>query len=233
VPQQKGWKIMSADYSQIELRILAHFSEDDNLLKAFKEDLDVHSITASKIFGVPVDEVDSSMRRIGKTVNFSIIYGITPYGLSRRLKIPTKDCDKIITNYFQNYPGVRKYIESTLEKAKRERFVYTLFGRRREVPQLKSKNKNIQQEGVRVAVNTPIQGTAADIIKLAMIRIDRKIRERNLKSKMILQVHDELVFEVPEDEVETMREIVKGEMENVIKLKVPLKVDIKVGNHWE
>jgi len=233
VPQQKGWKILSADYSQIELRILAHFSEDENLLKAFREDLDIHSITASKIFGVPVKDVDNSMRRIGKTVNFSIIYGITPFGLSKRLKISPKDCDKIITSYFQNYPGVRKYIESTLEKAKREGFVYTIFGRRREVPQLKSRNKNVQQEGVRIATNTPIQGTAADIIKIAMINIDKKMREKNLTSKMILQVHDELVFEIPEEELDIMKEIVRKEMENVIELKVPLKVDIKIGDHWE
>lgn len=233
VPQEKGWKILSADYSQIELRVLAHFSEDQNLLEAFEKNLDVHSITASKIFGVSTEEVDDYMRRVGKTVNFSIIYGITPYGLSRRLKIPTKECDKIITSYFQNYPGVRNYIESTLEKVKKDGFVYTLFGRRREVPQLKSRNKNIQQEGVRIAINTPIQGTAADIIKIAMINIDRRIREKNMKSKMILQVHDELVFEVPEEELEEMKKLVENEMENVIKLKVPLKVDLKIGNHWE
>lgn len=233
IPQQKGWKILSADYSQIELRILAHLSEDENLLRAFKEDLDVHSITASKIFGVPVEDVDNSMRQVGKTVNFSIIYGITPFGLSKRLKIPLKDCDKIITSYFQNYPGVRKYIESTLEKAKKEGIVYTIFGRRREVPQLRSRNKNIQQEGVRIATNTPIQGTAADIIKIAMINIDKIIREKKLTSKMILQVHDELVFEVPEKELDIMKEVVKREMENVIELKAPLKVDIKIGDHWE
>ncbi len=233
IPQRKGWKIISADYSQIELRILAHFSKDENLIDAFKKGVDIHSLTASKIFNVPVEDVDESMRRVGKTVNFSIIYGITPFGLHQRLKLPVKECEMIITNYYKNYPGVREYIEKTLEKARKTGCVFTMFGRRREVPQLSSPNKNVQQEGFRIAVNTPIQGTAADVIKLAMVRIHNEMKRENLKSMMILQVHDELVFEVPGEEVEMMKEVITDGMENVVELDVPLSVSLKIDDHWE
>ncbi len=230
-PQRKDWYILSADYSQIELRVLAHFSKDENLVKAFNENLDIHRMTASRIFGVSEELVSDQMRRVGKMVNFSIIYGVTPYGLAVRLKVPVKDAQKMINSYFQLYPGVRDFVKGLVENAQTSGEVRTMFGRRREVPQLRSRDRNKKSEGERIAINTPIQGTAADIIKLAMIGIHKKIRD--MKSKMILQVHDELVFEVPEDEVENLRSIVKEEMENVVKLDVPLKVDIKVGKEYE
>ncbi len=233
VPQNPNWWIISADYSQIELRVLAHFSKDENLLKAFETKEDIHSLTASKIFGVPIDKVTSSMRRVGKMVNFSIIYGVTPYGLAMRLKVPVKEAEKMITSYFNLYPKVREFIQNVVSEAKSKGFVRTLFGRRRDIPQLKSRDRNVQGEGERIAINTPIQGTAADIMKLAMIEIHRELKKRNMKSKMIIQVHDELVFEVPDEEKEELIEMVKDKMENVVKLSVPLEVDVSVGKHWE
>jgi len=233
VPQNPDWWIISADYSQIELRVLAHFSKDENLLKAFETKEDIHSLTASKIFDVPIDKVTSSMRRIGKMVNFSIIYGVTPYGLAMRLKVPVKEAEKMITSYFNLYPKVREFIQKVVSEARSKGFVKTLFGRRRDIPQLKSRDRNIQNEGERIAINTPIQGTAADIMKLAMIEIHKELKRRNMKSKMIIQVHDELVFEVPNEEKEDLIDLVKNKMENVVKLLVPLEVDISVGKHWD
>ncbi len=230
-PQKENWYILSADYSQIELRILAHFSGDENLVRAFKEELDIHRMTAARIYGVPEEMVSDQMRRVGKMVNFSIIYGVTPYGLAVRLKIPVKDAQRMINSYFQLYPGVRSFIREIVERATETGEVRTMFGRRREVPQLRSRNRNKKSEGERIAINTPIQGTAADIIKLAMINIHRRIR--GMRSKMILQVHDELVFEVPEDELETLKAVVSEEMENVMNLRVPLKVDLKIGDRYE
>ncbi|RKX56733.1 MAG: DNA polymerase I [Thermotoga sp.] len=233
VPQDPNWWIVSADYSQIELRVLAHFSKDENLLKAFETKEDIHSLTASKIFGVPIDKVTSSMRRIGKMVNFSIIYGVTPYGLAMRLKVPVKEAEKMITSYFNLYPKVREFIQRVVSEARSKGFVRTLFGRRRDIPQLKSRDRNVQGEGERIAINTPIQGTAADIMKLAMIEIHKELGKRKMKSKMIIQVHDELVFEVPDEEKEELIEMVRDKMENVVKLSVPLEIDVSVGKHWE
>ncbi len=230
-PQKSGWWIMSADYSQIELRVLAHFSGDSNLIKAFTEDLDIHRMTAGKVFGVPEEKVDENMRRVGKMVNFSIIYGVTPYGLSARLKVPVKDAQRMIESYFQLYPGVKEFIIKTIKEAEKTGKVRTLFGRKREIPQIRSKNKNIRSEGERLAINSPIQGTAADIIKLAMINIHKRLK--GYKTKMIMQVHDELVFEVPDYEIEEVKKIVKEEMENVVKLKVPLKVDIEISERYK
>ncbi len=230
-PQRDGWYILNADYSQIELRILAHFSGDENLVKAFSEELDIHRMTAARIYGVPEEMVSDQMRRVGKMVNFSIIYGVTPYGLAVRLKIPVKDAQRMINSYFQLYPGVKDFIREVVERATETGEVRTMFGRRREVPQLRSRNRNKKAEGERIAINTPIQGTAADIIKLAMINIHRRIK--GMRSKMILQVHDELVFEVPEDELDTLKTIVSEEMENVVNLRVPLKVDLKSGKRYE
>ena len=229
-PQKDGWYILSADYSQIELRILAHFSKDENLIRAFKEDLDIHRMTAARIFGVPEEMVSDQMRRVGKLVNFSIIYGVTPYGLSVRLKVPVKDAQRMINSYFQLYPKVREFIREVVDEAERKGEVRTLFGRRREIPQLRSRDKTRKAEGERIAINTPIQGTAADIIKLAMIKLHKRFKGK--RTKMILQVHDELVFEVPEDELEEVKEIVREEMENVVELEVPLKVDISVGKEY-
>ena len=229
-PQLKGWWILSADYSQIELRVLAHFSEDENLIKAFTEDLDIHRMTAAKAFGVHEEMVDDHMRRVGKMINFSIIYGVTPYGLASRLKVPVKDAQRMIEGYFNLYPGVKKFIQKMVKEAEEKGEVRTLFGRKREIPQIRSKNKNIRLEGERLAINSPIQGTAADIIKIAMINIHKRIK--GMKSKMIMQVHDELVFEVPDYEIEEMKKIVKEEMENAVKLKVPLKVDMEINERY-
>ncbi|MCD6105653.1 MAG: DNA polymerase I [Thermosipho sp. (in: Bacteria)] len=232
-PQDNNWWIVGADYSQIELRILAHVSEDKNLIEAFKNNLDIHTITAANIFGISEKFVTEEMRRVGKMVNFAIIYGVSPYGLAKRIGLNVSETKKIIDNYFKFYSDVFEYIKKTKEFARKNGYVETLFGRKREIPQLKSSNANKRSEGERIAINTPIQGTAADIIKIAMIRIHNKIKERKLKSKMILQVHDELVFEVPEEELETMKKIIKNEMENAGKLKVPLFVELYQGKEWE
>ncbi len=228
--QKSGWKILSSDYSQIELRVLAHVSGDPALIEAFNDDQDIHLITASKIYGVDQNQVTPEMRRVGKMVNFAITYGISAYGLARRLEIPTQSADEIIKNYFLNYKQVKAYLDKTIEFAMENGYVETIFGRKRDIPELKSSNRNIIEEGKRMAINAPIQGSAADIIKLAMVDIDRKIEK--MRSMMILQVHDELVFETPEEEIDTLRHIVKESMENIFKMKVPLKVEIEVGESW-
>ncbi|WP_448376241.1 DNA polymerase I [Fervidobacterium sp.] len=227
-PQKENWWILGADYSQIELRILAHMSEDNELLRAFNENTDIHLETAKKIFNVSDEFVTESMRRIGKMINFAIVYGVSPYGLAKRIGMDVKETRKIIDAYFNTYKGVQEYLAATKEFAKKHGYVKTLFGRKREIPQINSKDQNIRAEGERVAINTPIQGTAADIMKIAMIKIYERMKKESLKSMMILQVHDELVFEVPEDEIEIMKEIVKSEMENAVKLRVPLIVDLYV-----
>ncbi|ONN28005.1 DNA polymerase [Thermosipho affectus] len=230
-PQFEDWYIVGADYSQIELRILAHMSGDEKLLEAFKNNYDIHTITAANIFNISELMVTEDMRRIGKMVNFAIIYGISPYGLSKRIGLNVNETKKIIDSYFKYYNGVFDFIKQTVEFAKKNGFVKTLFGRKRYIPQLRS--KNVRQEGERIAINTPIQGTAADIIKIAMINIHNELLRRKLKTKMILQVHDELVFEVPKEELEIVKEIIVDKMENSVKLKVPLKVDLYEGKEWE
>ena len=228
--QREGWVVMSADYSQIELRVLAHASEDQALIKAFEEGIDIHTATASKVYGVDKSAVTNEMRRVGKMVNFAVTYGVSSYGLAKRLGIDGSEAEKLITNYFKNYPKVREYLESTVESAKEKGYVKTIFGRRRDVPSIKSKNYNIAEEGKRMAINAPIQGSAADMIKLAMINIHNHLSR--YKAMMILQVHDELVFELPVNELDEVRKIVKDSMENVVKLKVPLVVDVEVGATW-
>lgn len=227
-PQRSDWWILGADYSQIELRVLAHMSEDEVLISSFSENRDIHLETAKRIFRVSDEFVTDAMRRVGKMVNFAIIYGVSPYGLARRIGMDVKDTRRIIENYLSNYKGVQRYIAEVKEFARKNGFVKTLFGRRRDIPQLAAKDQNIRAEGERIAVNTPIQGTAADIMKIAMIRIHRRLRAQNLRAMMILQVHDELVFEVPNDELELVKTIVKEEMENAAKLRVPLTVDLYV-----
>ncbi|BBJ28923.1 DNA polymerase I [Athalassotoga saccharophila] len=228
--QNKEWKIISFDYSQIELRVLAHMSGDPALIEAFKSNYDIHAITAAKIYGVNQEDVTSEMRRIGKMVNFAVTYGVSAYGLSKRLGIPVEDSDKIIKNYFASYPMVKKYLDDIVNFAIKNGYVETIFGRKRDIPELKSSNRNVFEEGKRMAINAPIQGSAADIIKLAMIDIDQKIS--SMRSMMILQVHDELVFEVPQEEIEEITKIVKDSMENIVKMKVPLKVEIELGESW-
>jgi len=229
---EPGHVLLKADYSQIELRLLAHFSEDKLLVEAYRTGEDIHSLTASQVFGVPRNEVNAEHRRRAKAVNFGIVYGLSAFGLSQQIGIDTKEAKQFIEAYFEKYSGVRAFIDRTLDQARRDMKVTTLFGRVRPIPDIHSKNFNLRGFAERTAVNTPLQGTAADLIKLAMIRIDAELRERKLKSKMLLQVHDELVFEVPENEVETMKQLVADRMEDVRELKVPLKVDVGVGKNW-
>jgi DNA polymerase-1 len=229
---EPGCVLLAADYSQIELRLLAHFSDDPLLLEAFRRGDDIHTLTASQVFGVPPLLVDAEQRRRAKVVNFGIVYGLSPFGLSQTLGIDTKEAKAYIDAYFEKYKGVRRFIDRTLEQARRDQKVATLFGRIRPIPDIQSKNSNLRGFAERTAVNTPLQGTAADLIKIAMIEIDRRLRERRLKSRMLLQVHDELVFEAPEEESEALRALVKERMEQVHALKVPLLVEIGVGKNW-
>ena len=212
---EPGHVLLAADYSQIELRLLAHFSKDPLLVEAYRRGDDIHTLTASQVFGVPPLMVTADHRRQAKVVNFGIVYGLSAFGLSQTLGIEPREAKQFIDAYFEKYKGVRAFIDKTLEEARREQKVTTLFGRVRPIPDINSKNTNQRGFAERTAVNTPLQGTAADLIKIAMIRIDAALRERALKSRMTLQVHDELVFEVPENEVETMRALVRDQMENV------------------
>ncbi len=229
---EPGHVLLTADYSQIELRLLAHFSRDPLLVEAFRRGDDIHTLTASQVFGVAPLEVTPDHRRQAKVVNFGIVYGLSPFGLSQNLGIETSEAKQFITNYFETYKGVRAFIDKTLEEARRDLKVRTLFGRIRPIPDINSKNFTQRGFAERTAVNTPLQGTAADLIKIAMIRIDAALRERELKSKMTLQVHDELVFEVPEEEVDVMKSLVREQMEQVHKLAVPLLVEIGIGPNW-
>ena len=229
---EPGHVLLTADYSQIELRLLAHFSEDPLLVEAYRRGDDIHTLTASQVFDVPPLMVTPDHRRQAKVVNFGIVYGLSPFGLSQNLGISTSEAKRFIENYFEKYAGVRKFIDKTLEEARRDMKVKTLFGRVRPIPDINSKNPNQRGFAERTAVNTPLQGTAADLIKIAMICIDEAIRERELKSRMTLQVHDELVFEVPEAEVDIMRSLVREYMEKVHDLAVPLQVDLGVGPNW-
>jgi DNA polymerase I len=227
-----GHVFLAADYSQIELRLLAHLSGDPAFLEAFKAGGDIHRQTASLIFEVPVAEVTSDMRARAKTINFATIYGQGPHALSKQLKIAHADAKAFIERYFERFAMVRKYLDSQVEHARTHGYVLTLFGRRRYIPEIREKNFNIRAFGERTAANTPIQGSAADLIKVAMIRIDRSLRDTAAKTKMLLQVHDELVFEVPEDEVDQTSALVRREMEHAADLRVPLVVDMGTGCNW-
>jgi DNA polymerase-1 len=229
---EPGNILLTADYSQIELRLLAHFSRDPLLVEAYRRGDDIHTLTASQVFGVPPLVVTPDHRRQAKVVNFGIVYGLSPFGLSQNLGIETAEAKQFIANYFERYKGVRAFIDKTLDEARRDLKVKTLFGRARPIPDINSKNFAQRGFAERTAVNTPLQGTAADLIKIAMIRIDRALQERGLKSRMTLQVHDELVFEVPENEVETMQSLVREQMEKVHALAVPLLVEMEVGPNW-
>jgi DNA polymerase-1 len=229
---EPGNVLLTADYSQIELRLLAHFSHDPLLVEAFRRGDDVHTLTASQVFGVPPLMVTADHRRQAKVVNFGIVYGLSAFGLSQNLGIETSEAKLFITNYFEKYAGVRKFIDKTLDEARRDLQVKTLHGRIRPIPDINSKNFTARGFAERTAVNTPLQGTAADLIKIAMIRIDAALREREMKSRMTLQVHDELVFEVPEGEVDVVKSLVREEMERVQKLEVPLLVEVGLGKNW-
>jgi DNA polymerase-1 len=229
---EPGHLLLTADYSQIELRLLAHFSRDPLLVEAYRRGDDIHTLTASQVFGVPPLMVTPDHRRQAKVVNFGIVYGLSPFGLSQNLGIEPAEAKLFIANYFEKYKGVRAFIDKTLEEARRDLKVKTLHGRIRPIPDINSKNANQRGFAERTAVNTPLQGTAADLIKVAMIRIDAALQERGLKSRMTLQVHDELVFEVPEKEVDTMQSLVREHMERVYALAVPLLVEMEVGPNW-
>jgi len=227
-----GSLLLSADYSQIELRILAHYSRDEHLTEAFRTGEDVHQRTAMELFGVAADQVLPEMRRRPKTVNFGIIYGMGPFGLAQRLRIPNPEAKKIIEQYFRRYEGVRKFIDDCVEQARLRGYSETLLGRRRPIPELQSRNQNMRQLGARLAINTPVQGTAADLIKKAMIDLFQALEGRKMKTAMLLQVHDELVFEVPRGELEEAKELIREGMEKVWELAVPLRVDMGWGTNW-
>lgn len=224
--------IVSADYSQIELRILASIADVEALKQAFKEGKDIHSKTASDIFGVPIDMVTKNMRRIAKAVNFGIVYGISGFGLSENIGVSTKEAKEFINNYLETYPGIKKYMDDTIARAKEVGYVRTLFNRKRIIPELKNKNYMIRNAGERIALNTPIQGTSADIIKKAMIEVDKNFKENNIKSKMILQVHDELIFDTLKEEKEKVCEIIESVMDADYNINVPLEIDIESGEDW-
>ena len=223
---------IDADYSQIELRVFAHISQDEEMIKAFNKDEDIHAQVASKVFGVNIKDVTSELRTKAKAVNFGIVYGISDYGLAAQLKVRKSEAKEYIEQYLSKYKGIKAFMEETPKKVKEIGYVETLFKRRRYVPEVNSNNYMVRQFGNRVAMNMPIQGTAADIIKIAMINVDKELKKQNLKSKLILQVHDELLIETYEDEKEVVRNILKNCMENVINLSVPLKVDINEGKNW-
>lgn len=231
-PEKKGWSFIGGDYSQIELRLLAHFSEDPELIKAFRSKEDIHAHTASRIFNLPITMITPEMRSQAKTVNFGILYGQGPFGLSKQLHISHKEASDFIKTYFERYPGISEYLERCKEEARRLGFSTTLTGRERPIPEMHNKNPAIRAGAERLAVNTPLQGTAADLIKKAMITIDHEIHTKKLKGSMILQVHDELIFEVPDEEISVFEHLIRHHMETVFKLKVPIEVHISVGKNW-
>jgi DNA polymerase I len=232
VPSERDWVIFAADYSQIELRVLAHIAGDDKLIEAFQNDMDIHTKTAMEVFNVGKDEVTSNMRRHAKAVNFGIVYGISDYGLSQSLNITRKEAGEFIERYLESYPGVKEYMDEIVKDAKAKGYVQTLLHRRRYIPEITARNFNLRSFAERTAMNTPIQGSAADIIKKAMIDMADRLKEEGLKTRLLLQVHDELIFEAPKDEIDTLKKIVPDVMENAIELKVPLKVDYSYGPTW-
>ncbi|MFA5338368.1 MAG: DNA polymerase, partial [Candidatus Omnitrophota bacterium] len=228
----KNGFILCADYSQIELRILAHFSDDEKLKEAFSENMDVHRYTASLLFGKPEADISERERNLAKTVNFGITYGMSAYGLSRELNVGVTEADNFITDYFNRYPKVKNYIQTVYAQVQTEGYVKTILGRRRYLPDFKSNNLQVREFAARQAVNSPIQGSSADLIKLAMVKIHEESRKNNLKSKLIMQIHDELIFDVCPDELDKLKELVKRNMEQSIKLSVPIEVKLKIGKNW-
>ncbi len=227
-----GCQLLSGDYSQIDLRVLAHLSQDPGLLETFHQNGDIHTAIAVRLLGVDADKVTPDMRRLAKTVNFGVIYGMSGYGLEQATELSREEADQFITSYFGKYPRVKQYLESTKKQAREQGYVQTILGRRRAIPEVNSSNRNLREAAERMAINMPVQGTSADIIKVAMIELDREMAKRKLKSKLLLQVHDELIFEVPQDELDEMKKLVPQIMSTSLKLSVPLKVDIKMGKNW-
>jgi DNA polymerase-1 len=224
--------LISSDYHQIELRMLADMADETSLIEAFNEGIDIHTKTAMDVFGVSLDDVTPEMRRRAKTVNFGIVYGISDFGLSQQLNISRREAAEFIEQYYKSYPKIRTYMNSIVEFCEKNGYVETLMGRRREIPEIKDKNRQVREFGRRAAMNAPIQGSAADLIKLAMINIYRRMQEAGVRSRMILQVHDELIFNVPEDEIEQMTKLIEEGMTQAMKLKVPLTVECSVGKNW-
>ncbi|HEX9591752.1 MAG TPA: DNA polymerase I, partial [bacterium] len=229
----KGYRLLSADYSQIELRLLAHFSGDERLIQAFVDGADIHRATAAQIFGLEEDQVTEAMRRDSKTINFGILYGMGAFRLAQQIDVPQAEAKRFIEHYFARYPRVRAYLDGSVLQARETGYVTTLLGRRRPLPEVSSDNRVVRANGERMAINTPLQGSAADIIKVAMLRVDDALRREGLASRLVLQVHDELVLEVPSAEVDAARELVVREMGGAASLKVPLVVDTGVGRNWD
>ena len=229
---EDGKVYIDSDYSQIELRVLASISEDKNMIQAFKEGQDIHKQAASKVFKTPIEEVTKEQRSNAKAVNFGIVYGISSFGLSQDLSISTKEAKEYIDRYFETYPGVKDYMDKEIDEAKRNGYVKTIMNRKRVIEELKSSNYMVRSMGERMALNTPVQGSASDILKKAMVEINNIFEQENIKSKMLLQVHDELIFNVYNDEIDKVKDIVYNTMTKVFELKVPLDVDIELGNNW-
>ncbi len=223
---------MSADYSQIELRLMAHFSQDPLLLNAYRTGIDIHTLTAAEVFGVDPATMSKETRARAKAVNFGIVYGISPFGLAAQLSIDQKEAKRYIETYFERYQGVKQFIEATLETVRRDGAVKTHFGRVRPIPDIQSRNPNMRGFAERTAINTPLQGTAADLIKLAMIALDHEITARKLKSRMTLQVHDELLFDVVPEEADELQALVKHQMEHVAEFSIPIVAEVGVGHNW-
>ena len=228
----EGSVLVDADYSQIELRLLAHISGDETMRDAFRHGADIHTITASQVFGVAPEEVTGQMRRAAKAVNFGIVYGISPFSLAQDIGVTVAEAKAYMDSYFAKYPGVKHYMEEIVERAKADGYVETLFHRRRSLPEIKSSNFNMRSFGERVALNMPIQGTAADIIKLAMVHVRRRLLEERLKARLIMQVHDELIVECPREEAEQVKALLTEEMERVVSLSVPLTTEAHSGKNW-
>ena len=228
----EGHVLLSADYSQIELRMLAHMADEEQMIDAFNHDIDIHTKTAMQIFDVAHDEVDANMRRSAKTVNFGIVYGQSDFGLSEQLGISRKEAHTFIEKYFASYPKIKTFMDATIAYCEEHGYVKTLYNRRRYIKEIADKNYMMREFGKRAAMNAPIQGSAADLIKMAMIHIYQKMQEEKVKSRMILQIHDELIFDVCEDEIDKMTQIVEEGMQNVMKLKVPLIAQANIGKSW-
>lgn len=231
-PTHEDSVILSADYSQIELRVLAHITQDESMKRAFNADQDIHTATAVKVFGIESDDVDSLMRRQAKAVNFGIVYGISDYGLSQNLGITRKEAKRFIDDYLNSFPKVKEYMDNIVKEAKAQGYVETLLHRRRYIPDITSRNFNLRSFAERIAMNTPIQGSAADIIKLAMVNYDREVQNTDFHAELLLQVHDELIFEVPKDEVDAFSEFITDVMDHALDLDVPLEVESSYGDTW-
>ena len=232
VPKNSGFIIVAADYSQIELRLMAALSKDDSMINAFKNGIDIHAATAAKVYKVALEDVDRKMRSNAKSVNFGIIYGISAFGLAQNIGVTRKEAQNIIDNYFEQFPQIKTYMQKSIEEARKKEYAITIMGRKRHLKAINGKNGMIRAMAERNAINAPLQGSAADIIKVAMIKIDKELSKGKFKSKMLLQVHDELVFDVHKSEKSEVTKIIRKSMENAVSLAVPLTVDIGAGNNW-